>query len=299
MTATVAGTAAASATRVPPPVLQVDDLSVVLGGRRVLEGVGLRVSEGELVGLVGPNGAGKTTLVRAVLGLLPASGRISVAGTVVRTGRARRSGAALAIGYVPQRHEFAWDFPVTVEEAVLTGRVARIGWLRGAGTEDYRQVRRALDRVEMSHLRRRPVGELSGGQRQRVLVARALALDPRILLLDEPFTGLDVPTQEHLTTLFRELASEERAVIMTNHDLVGAVHASDRLFLLNRTVVASGTPAELADPEPWMTAFGVSAGSPLLAAIGKVAASRADHDRSGQARSDGARAAAQDGREHA
>jgi len=266
-------------------VLQVDDLAVVLGGRRVLEDVALRVSEGELVGLVGPNGAGKTTLLRSVLGLVPASGRISVAGRAVRTGRSRRADTARRIGYVPQRHEFAWDFPVTVEEAVLTGRVARIGWLRGAGTEDYRQVRRALDRVEMTHLRRRPVGELSGGQRQRVLVARALALDPRILLLDEPFTGLDVPTQEHLTTLFRELASEERAVVMTNHDLVGAVHASDRLYLLNRTVVASGTPDQLGGPEPWMKAFGVSAGSPLLAAIGRVAQARSGpaHDGGEQA----------------
>jgi manganese/iron transport system ATP-binding protein len=257
-------------------VLEVRDLAVVLGGRPVLDDVRLEVAEGELLGLVGPNGAGKTTLLRAVLGLVPSSGRISIAGQDVRPGRTRvrTARAGGSIGYVPQRHEFAWDFPVTVEDAVLTGRVARIGWLRGAGAQDYRAVRRALDRVEMTHLRQRPVGELSGGQRQRVLVARALALDPRILLLDEPFTGLDVPTQEHLTELFRELADEERAVIMTNHDLVGAVHACDRLFLLNRTVVASGTPAELAGPEPWMTAFGVSAGSPLLAAIAQVAQGR-------------------------
>lgn len=283
MTATIAGDASTSVTSASAAVLEVRDLAVVLGGRPVLEDVHLEVAEGELLGLVGPNGAGKTTLLRAVLGLVPSSGRISVAGEEVRSGRARarsaRSRLARAtrsIGYVPQRHEFAWDFPVTVEEAVLTGRVARIGWLRGAGTDDYRAVRRALDRVEMTHLRTRPVGELSGGQRQRVLVARALALDPRILLLDEPFTGLDVPTQEHLTELFRELADEERAVIMTNHDLVGAVHACDRLCLLNRTVVASGTPAELAGPEPWMTAFGVSAGSPLLTAIAQVAQGRSD-----------------------
>ncbi|MGI5190325.1 anchored repeat-type ABC transporter ATP-binding subunit [Promicromonospora sp. CA-289599] len=291
MTATIAGDASTSVTPASAAVLEVRDLAVALGGRPVLEDVRLEVAEGELLGLVGPNGAGKTTLLRAVLGLVPSSGRISVVGQDVGTGRARsRSARATrSIGYVPQRHEFAWDFPVTVEEAVLTGRVARIGWLRGAGTDDYRAVRRALDRVEMTHLRTRPVGELSGGQRQRVLVARALALDPRILLLDEPFTGLDVPTQEHLTELFRELADEERAVIMTNHDLVGAVHACDRLCLLNRTVVASGTPAELAGPEPWMTAFGVSAGSPLLTAIAQVA----------QGRSDGAANGAPDGGDRA
>jgi manganese/iron transport system ATP-binding protein len=285
VTATVTGHTSASARPTAPAVLEVHDLAVVLGGRPVLNGVRLEVAEGELLGLVGPNGAGKTTLLRAVLGLVPSSGRISIAGQDVRRGRkrTRSAPASRSIGYVPQRHEFAWDFPVTVEEAVLTGRVARIGWLRGARTEDYREVRRALDRVEMTHLRKRPVGELSGGQRQRVLVARALALDPRILLLDEPFTGLDVPTQEHLTELFRELADEERAVIMTNHDLVGAVHACDRLCLLNRTVVASGTPAELAGPEPWMTAFGVSAGSPLLTAISQVAQGReADSSAAGE-----------------
>ncbi|MGM7422303.1 anchored repeat-type ABC transporter ATP-binding subunit [Cellulosimicrobium sp. CpK407] len=245
------------------PVLRVRDVSVELGGRLVLRDASLDVGAGELVGLIGPNGAGKTTLLRAVLGLVRRR-----SGEVLVDGAGGRSASA-GIGYVPQRHEFAWDFPISVEDAVLSGRVRSIGWLRRAGVADYRAVREALDRVRMTHLRRRPVGELSGGQRQRVLVARALALRPRALLLDEPFTGLDVPTQELLTDLFAELAREDgQAVLMTTHDLVAAMHACTRVCLLNRTVVATGTPAELADPDLWMRAFGISASSPLLASLG-------------------------------
>ncbi|WP_435737987.1 anchored repeat-type ABC transporter ATP-binding subunit [Cellulosimicrobium sp. PMB13] len=245
------------------PVLSVRDVAVELGGRLVLHDAYLDVHAGELVGLIGPNGAGKTTLLRAVLGLVRRrSGEILVDGAGGRP-------ASAAIGYVPQRHEFAWDFPISVEDAVMSGRVRRIGWLRRPGVPDYRAVREALDRVRMTHLRGRPVGELSGGQRQRVLVARALALGPRALLLDEPFTGLDVPTQELLTDLFAELARDDgKAVLMTTHDLVAAMHACTRICLLNRTVVATGTPAELDDPALWMRAFGISPSSPLLAALG-------------------------------
>lgn len=242
--------------------LQVEGLAVDLGGRPVLRHVDLHVAAGELVGLIGPNGAGKTTLIRSVLGLITVrEGHISVEG---RSNKKARRG----IGYVPQRHEFAWDFPISVHDVVLSGRVGAIGWLRRAGVEDYKAVAEALDRADMTHLKDRPVGQLSGGQRQRVLVARALALRPQVLLLDEPFTGLDIPTQELLTDLFRDLAVEGKALLMTTHDLAGAMHIFDRLYLISGSVVASGPPDTLRDARIWTRAFGFREDSPLLNALG-------------------------------
>ncbi|SOD62885.1 manganese/iron transport system ATP-binding protein [Streptomyces zhaozhouensis] len=242
--------------------LTVRGLNVVLGERPVLREVDLTVAAGEFMGLIGPNGAGKTTLLRTVLGLVrPASGTIRVEDEPL--GRVRRR-----VGYVPQRHEFAWDFPINVADAVLSGRVRRVGWLRRPGVADYRAAGAALARVGMTGLADRPVGQLSGGQRQRVLVARALALRPSVLLLDEPFTGLDVPTQELLTDLFTELSRENKAVLMTTHDLTGAMHTCGSLTLVNQTVIATGAPEELRDAELWRRAFGIRRGSPLLAALG-------------------------------
>jgi manganese/iron transport system ATP-binding protein len=239
--------------------LEIEDLAVDLGGRPALTGVDLTVAAGELVGLIGPNGAGKTTTIRAILGLVrPARGRVLVEWSPTRPGRSR-------IGYVPQRTEFAWDFPISVENVVMTGLTGRLGLARRPSVADWVAVGDALDRVRMSEFRARPIGELSGGQRQRVLVARALVLGSSVLLLDEPFTGLDLPTQELLTELFGSLAHEGRAVLMTTHDLVGALDSCDRLALLNGRIVASGTPAELAaDPQWWMDTFGVGPTSPLL-----------------------------------
>jgi manganese/iron transport system ATP-binding protein len=206
-----------------PPVLDVRGQAVDLGGRRALEDVDLAVRAGELVGLIGPNGAGKTTLLRAVLGLLtPASGTIGLEGRPAARDRC-------GVGYVPQRHEFAWDFPLPVHKAVMTGRTHRIGWLRRPGRDDREAVAEVLERVAMTALRDRPIGELSGGQRQRVLVARALAVRPRLLLLDEPFTGLDVPTRELLTDLLAGLRAEGKALLMTTHDLPQAADIATRL----------------------------------------------------------------------
>jgi manganese/iron transport system ATP-binding protein len=243
-------------------VLSIDVVSVELGGRLALRDVDLRVRSGELVGMIGPNGAGKTTLLRTVLGLLPCQGG-SVTIENAPPARARRS-----IGYVPQRHEFAWDFPISVAATVMSGRTRQIGWLRRPGRRDRSVVDQALDRVGMSELRNRPIGELSGGQRQRVLVARALAMEPRLLLLDEPFTGLDVPTQETLTALLRELRAEGKAVLMTTHDLPAAAELCTRLCLLNETVIAEGPPEELRDPAIWLRAFGVARSEQLLHSLG-------------------------------
>ncbi|WBB67652.1 anchored repeat-type ABC transporter ATP-binding subunit [Micromonospora sp. WMMD812] len=244
--------------------LDIEKLDVDLGGRPVLREVQLHLDRGELVGLLGPNGAGKTTLLRAILALIRTRhGRVLVEGRPARPGRS-------GIGYVPQRHEFTWDFPISVEQAVLSGRTGRIGLLRRPAVADWRAVGDALDRVQLSGLRRRPVGELSGGQRQRVLVARALALAPSILLLDEPFTGLDMPTQELLGNLFSSLAQEGNAVLMTTHDLLAAVDACSRLVLLNGRVIADGPPADLQDARLWTRTFGVSATSPLMKLV-KVA----------------------------
>ncbi|WP_172120487.1 anchored repeat-type ABC transporter ATP-binding subunit [Actinomyces faecalis] len=217
----------------------------------------MQVRPGELVGLIGPNGAGKTTLLRSVLGLVPVS-----AGTISTRERTR------SIGYVPQRHEFAWDFPLTVRDAVMAALTLHLGLVRRPRLEHQRRVEQVLERVDMRHLSSRPVGELSGGQRQRVLVARALVLDPILLLLDEPFTGLDMPTQEMLSELFRDLADEGRAVLMTTHDLIAARAQCDRLYLVSGTVIASGRPDELQEAEPWQRTFHVRPDNPLLAALG-------------------------------
>lgn len=244
--------------------LQVEGLCVDLGGRPVLRDVDLSVHRGELVGLIGPNGAGKTTLLRSILGLLrPRHGRVLVDDVAARP---RRAG----IGYVPQRHEFAWDFPITVEQVVMTGRTGRIGGFRRASVEDWKAVGRALKLVRMTDLRERPVGELSGGQRQRVLVGRALALEPQVLLLDEPFTGLDMPTQESLTDLFASLSRDGRAVLMSTHDIAGALFSCDRVALLNGTIVASGKPDALRQRQLWMDTSSISATNPLLRVIEAV-----------------------------
>ncbi|MDO4607447.1 MAG: anchored repeat-type ABC transporter ATP-binding subunit, partial [Bowdeniella nasicola] len=200
--------------------LRLRDVAVDLGGRPVLRDVNLDVSGGRLLAVVGPNGAGKTTLLRAILGLIPAQGEITVP---VAQGKRMRDVA----GYVPQRHDVAWDYPISVENMVMTGRTTQLGWFRHPKLADHRAVAAALKRVQMQDLATRPVGELSGGQRQRVLIARALSTAPSLLLLDEPFTGLDMPTQELLTELFRTLADEGTTIMMTTHDLPAAMATCD------------------------------------------------------------------------
>lgn len=242
----------APAIELSPPPLEVSGLSIMLGGRLAVIDVDLRLGPGELVGLIGPNGAGKTTLMRGILGLLPAE-----AGTVTVFGQSAVAGRAL-IGYVPQRHEFAWEFPIDIQGAVLTAVLTRRGPLSRPRAADRAAALDALDRVGLAELRQRPIAQLSGGQRQRVLVARALALAPRLLLLDEPLTGVDAPTRDVLTEVITGFVAAGNAALLTTHDLVAASAQCHRICLLNRRVIADGPPAELSATQIWMEAFGLT-----------------------------------------
>src|SRR5581483_2200482 len=171
------------------PALAVEQLSVGYGGQPVLEDVSFSLPAGRLIGVIGPNGAGKTTLLKAILGLIPrASGRVTVAGM-----QATRRGGAIA--YVPQRDSINWRFPATVADVVLMGRYGRLGWLRRPGPHDRAIATECLRQVGMADYAARPIAQLSGGQQQRVFLARALAQQPEVLLLDEPISGVDAPTQ--------------------------------------------------------------------------------------------------------
>lgn len=242
-------------------LIQVEGLYAGYPGRPVVDGVGLAVSGGEFVGLLGPNGAGKTTLLRAILGLIPgARGTVTV-------GDARGAKVRKLVGYVPQRHDVAWDFPIDVAAAVANATLDLRPWYRRAGVAEREAVDTALDAVNLIELADRPIADLSGGQRQRVLVARALVRSPRALLLDEPFTGLDIPSTEQLLELFGQLAGQGIAIVMSTHNIVEAVDTCDRLVLFNRGIVADASPGALHEAQPWMDTFGVAPSSPWLASL--------------------------------
>jgi len=204
-----------------------------------IDDVSLRVPVGELVGLIGPNGAGKSTLFKAILGLVePVSGDVLAFGRPVREARA-------AIAYMPQVEEVDWDFPVSVLDVVLMGRYhgARpfLSWSRA----DRQAALAALERVRLAPFARRQVGQLSGGQRRRVLMARAIARGARLLLLDEPFAGLDAAVQHDLLAILDELAAEGRSILIATHDLSCVANSCDEAVCLNRRIVAAGQPSEV------------------------------------------------------
>lgn len=236
-------------------VLEIRDASVQLGGRLVLSEVSMSVRPGQLVGLIGPNGAGKTTLIRAINSLLP-----------LHTGSITTRGS---IGYVPQISSMNWDYPVALEQVVATAFAGPRPWSRPTRAQ-WAAAYRALEQVGMLEMRERTLAELSGGQKQRLLLARALATDPSLLLLDEPLTGLDHPHQDSLLALFEELAGRGVGIIMSTHDLTQAVDVCTDLVLLNRTVHGQGPFADLQSADLWMKVFDVAPDSALLRSIGLV-----------------------------
>ncbi len=220
----------------PNPVLETTSLGVHFEQRSALEGVNLTFDAAETVSLLGPNGAGKSTLLKVLSGMLPAThGAVTIDGHPVHRGIRR-------VIYVPQRTSVDWTFPVSVLDVVLMARAPyRSRWIP-FGDTDKKAARRALTQVGMDRLENVQIGALSGGQQQRVFLARALVQQGEVYLLDEPFAGVDVPTQELLVDLFGHLREQGRTVIYATHDLAQAARSSDRIVLLNRRVIAAGPP---------------------------------------------------------
>lgn len=232
------------------PVVEFRNVTIrYAGDRPALADATFALARGERVAVVGPNGAGKSTLLKAIAGILaPSAGSVDVYGAV--------AGGHICIGYVPQRSQVDWSFPVTVADVVLMGRVARIGLLRQAGRDDRRLVADSLAQVGMSALAGRQIGELSGGQQQRVFIARALAQEAELLLMDEPLTGLDVPSQEAIFNILDLLRARGLTVLVSTHDLQLAADRFDRLMLLRRRIIGFGRAAEVLTPANLRQAYG-------------------------------------------
>jgi manganese/iron transport system ATP-binding protein len=233
-----------------PARLQLEHVSVSFGGRLVLEDISCQVEHGDQVAIVGPNGAGKSTLFKALVGLVSLhSGQILIHGYPLGHHRD-------CVAYLPQREEVDWRFPVTVRDVVMMGRFRRMGWLRSPRPVDREAVELAMAQLDIASLANRPIGELSGGQQQRAFLARALAQEPHLLLLDEPFTGVDSPTQEATLALLDGLRGRGVTVLVSTHDLSLAADRFSQVLLLNRRLVAFGPPAEVFQASFIRQAFG-------------------------------------------
>lgn len=219
--------------------LSVSGLRVRYRNVRALDGVTLATSCGACVALVGPNGAGKSTLLKAIAGLLPLE-----AGSIVWRG-SKVARWSREIAYLPQRENVDWNFPITVHGVVRMGRYPQTGWWRPFAAADEAAVERALAAMDLLDLRHRQISELSGGQQQRVFLARALTQEAHVLLLDEPFTGLDRTSRAALATALRKLAGEGRLIVASHHDLDTVRDIYDEVLLLRRSPIAFGPVAEV------------------------------------------------------
>jgi manganese/zinc/iron transport system ATP- binding protein len=233
--------------------LEVRRLTVSYDARPVVWDVDATFPAAALSAIVGPNGAGKSTLLKAALGLIPVdAGQTLIEGRPVRAARDR-------VAYVPQRDAVDWDFPITVREVVEMGRYPRVGWIKRVGKADRQVVDACLERVGMAGYGARQIGQLSGGQRQRVFIARALAQEAPVMMMDEPFAGVDARTEASILELLRELRDEGRSIIVVHHDLGTVRAAFDWVLLLNVRAIAAGPVGEVLTPETLRRAYGAGA----------------------------------------
>lgn len=216
------------------PAIEVQKLTVTYGAAPVLWDIDLTIPQQVVMGLVGPNGAGKSTLLKSILDLTP-----KLAGTVKVLGKPFASNRK-QIGYVPQRSSIDWDFPTTVLDLVVMGTYGRLGWFRRPGPQEKTDSMAALERLGMAEFAGRQINELSGGQQQRAFLARAFVQDAPIYFLDEPFTGVDVPTEKLIVKLLHELRDAGKTIVVVQHDLKTVCEYLDQVSLINQTIVASG-----------------------------------------------------------
>jgi len=233
--------------------LDVEHVTVTYrNGHTALRDASFAIPRGTITALVGINGSGKSTLFKSIMGFVPlAAGKVTILGMPATEALKKN-----AVAYVPQSEDVDWNFPVLVEDVVMMGRYGHMNFLRMAKKEDREAVDRALERVGMADFRRRQIGELSGGQKKRVFLARALAQDGKVILLDEPFTGVDVRTEEAIITLLQALRDEGRVMLVSTHNLGSVPRFCDRAVLINRTVLCYGPTAEVFTHENLEKAFG-------------------------------------------
>ena len=230
-----------------------EDVTVTYrNGHTALTQASFSVPKGTITALVGVNGAGKSTLFKAIMGFVPvAAGRVTILGLSVKEALKKN-----LVAYVPQAEEVDWTFPVLVEDVVMMGRYGHMNWLRIPTKRDHEMVDEALARVNMTAFRKRQIGELSGGQRKRVFLARALAQEGQVILLDEPFTGVDVRTEEQIVELLGKLRDEGRVMLVSTHNLGSVPDFCDRTVFVKGTVIASGPTAETFTEANLERAFG-------------------------------------------
>ncbi len=231
------------------PILEVKDLAVTYGPVVALEAVTFTLKAGDQVAVIGPNGAGKSTLFKAIAGVWPATtGTVRVGGSA--------PGEHICIAYIPQRNEIDWRFPVTVADVVLMGRTGRLGWFRRPGARDQALVRECLEVVHLADLADRRIDALSGGQQQRMFIARALAQEAELMLMDEVLTACDTPSKEEIYRILERLKTRGVTVMVSTHDLDEAAEHYDRVLLLNRRLYGFGASAEVFTAKKLTAAYG-------------------------------------------
>lgn len=235
------------------PAIAVEDVAVRYGDVVALDGATLSVQPGRICGLIGMNGAGKSTLLKAIMGLVkPDRGTVRING--IDPMRARKT---QVLGYVPQSEDVDWQFPVTVRDVVMMGRYGHMGFTRHARAEDIAAVDRALERTHLESFADRQIGQLSGGQKKRAFIARGIAQGASIMLLDEPFAGVDKHSEATITELLRDLAAEGTTVFVVTHDLVALPQLAPETVLLNRRVLMHAPTEVVLEPDNLVQGFGM------------------------------------------